>query len=43
MDQCPLAFVDPCSESTQIWEKLNVLESELQDLKKMLQQLVDKK
>jgi len=51
MDQCPLAYVDPCSKCAQFGnccpsqslQKLNVLENELQELKKMLQQLVDKK
>lgn len=50
MDQCPLAYVDPCSKCAQFGncspsqalQKLDVLENELQDLKRMLQQLVGK-
>jgi hypothetical protein len=50
MVQCPLAFEDSCSECAQFGncspsktlQKLNVLERELQDLKKMLQQLTNK-
>jgi hypothetical protein len=51
MDQCPLAYVDPCSKCAQFGnccpsqalQKLDVLNNELQELKKILQQLVDKK
>jgi len=50
MDQCPLAFVDPSSECAQLencspskcLQKLNDLESELHEVKMILQQLVDK-
>jgi len=50
MDQCPLAYVDPSSECAQLencspskcLQKLNVLESELHEVKMILQQLVDK-
>jgi len=51
MAQCPLAYVDPCSKCAQFGScspsqallKLDVLEKELKELKKVLQQLVDKK
>lgn len=51
MNQCPLAYADPCSECAQFGnccpsqalQKLNVLEKELKNLKEILQQLVDKK
>jgi len=51
MEQCPLAYIDPCAKCAQFGncspsqavQKLSVLEKELQDLKKMLQCLVDKK
>lgn len=50
MDQCPLAYVDPGSECAQFencsqikcLQKLNDLESELHEVKMILQQLVDK-
>ncbi len=50
MDQCPLAYIDPCSKCAQFGnccpsqtiQKLDVLEIELQNLKKLLQQLVGK-
>jgi hypothetical protein len=49
MDQQPQAYVDPCSECAQLencspsmCQKLNVLESELHEVKMMLQQLVEK-
>lgn len=51
MNQCPLAYVDPCSQCAQYGnccpsiavKKLDALNNELQELKKLLQQLVDQK
>jgi hypothetical protein len=51
MEQCPLAYIDPCSKCAQFGnccpsqavQKLAALENLLQDLKKMLQCLADKK
>lgn len=49
MDKCPQTYVDPCSECAQLencspsmCQKLNDLESELREVKIILQQLVDK-
>ncbi len=50
MDQCPRAYVDPSLECAQFencnpskcLQKLNDLESELREVKMLLQQLVDK-
>ncbi|OPX84530.1 MAG: hypothetical protein A4E53_04317 [Pelotomaculum sp. PtaB.Bin104] len=50
MEQCPLAYIDPCSKCAQYGNcspsqsvlKLNILEKDVQDLKKMLKQLIDK-
>jgi len=51
MDQCPLAYIDPCSKCAQFGnccpsqavQKLAELEHLLKDLKKTLQDLADKK
>lgn len=51
MNQCPLAYADPCAECAQFGncspseavQKLNELEEQIKDLKQMLQCLVDKK
>ncbi|MFX4262132.1 hypothetical protein ACOBQJ_08020 [Pelotomaculum propionicicum] len=49
MDQCREAYVDPCTECAQLencspsmCQKLNDLESELREVKMILQELVDK-
>jgi hypothetical protein len=51
MTQCPLAFSDRCAECdwygncspSQAVQMLAVVEDELQELKKMIQDLLDKK
>lgn len=51
MDQCPLAYIDTCSECAQFGncspsqtlQKIDALENRLEELKKMVQSLVDKK
>jgi hypothetical protein len=50
VDQCPLAYSDPCLRCAQFGnccpsqtiQKLDVLEKELKNLKKLLQKLVSK-
>jgi len=51
MTLCPLAYIDPCSECdcfgkcspSQAVQKLVAVENELQELKRMLQSMIDKK
>jgi len=51
MKQCPLAYIDPCTECAQFGncspskavQKLEELESLLQDIRKMLKCLIDEK
>lgn len=51
MDQCPLAYTDPCAECAQFGncspskavQKLEELENVIQDLKALVKRLVDEK
>ena len=51
MSQCPLAYTDPCAECDQFGtcspsqavQKLVILENMVEELKVMLQSLIDKK
>ena len=51
MPECPLAYTDPCSKCSQYGncspsqalQKLELIENQLQDLKRLVEQMADKK